>query len=402
MIKTTQAWVAFLLLIFLVACGPTAATPTSTPAGSPPPSSSSTTAPSLEPSPTVGVESHQPDLASSPLAIQAFLWWKPDIARRDIALVKEMGFAWIKQSFAWRDIEDIEKGAYNWYFPDLIVDEVEKAGLELLVRIDRQPFWSQGPGAELYLNGPPKDLTDFHDFCYVLADRYRGRIHAYQVWNEPNLSREWGEQEPNAAEYVELLKVCYNGIKAADPDAMVISAGLAPTGIDLPDAIPDDRFLQEMYAAGAASYFDVLGLNAPGYKAPPETSPDDAANPDLGWGGHRTFAFRHVEDMRAIMIANGDKEKRVAILEMGWTTDSRPDSPYHWHAVTEEQQADYLVRAFDYAQHNWPWLELMSAVYIAKFDWTEENEEYWWAITYPDFPETRVRPAYEALKAMPK
>jgi hypothetical protein len=199
-----------------------------------------------------------------------------------------------------------------------------------------------------------------------------------------------------------LLKVCYNGIKAADPDAMVISAGLAPTGIDLPDAIPDDRFLREMYAAGAASCFDVLGLNAPGYKAPPETSPDDAANPDLGWGGHRTFAFRHVEDMRAIMIANGDEEKRVAILEMGWTTDSRPDSPYHWHAVTEEQQADYLVRAFDYAQQNWPWLELMSAVYIAKFDWTEENEEYWWAITYPDFPETRVRPAYEALKAMHK
>jgi hypothetical protein len=336
-------------------------------------------------------------------AVQAFLWWQPAKAsRRDIQLVKEMGFGWIKQSFAWRDIEGIEKGAYDWYFADLVVEEVEKAGLQLLVRIDSQPFWSQGPGAELYLNGPPKDITDFRDFCSVLAGRYRGRIPAYQVWNEPNLSREWGEREPNAAEYVALLAACYSGIKGADPDAVVISAGLAPTGIDLPYAIPDDRYLQEMYAAGAAPYFDILGLNAPGYKAPPEVDPDDAADPDLGWGGHRTFAFRHVEDMRAIMAANGDAHKQVAVLEMGWTTDPRPDSPYHWHSVTEEQQADYLVRAYQYARDNWPWAGLVTVVYIAKFDWTTESEEYWWSITYPGFSETRVRPAYDALREMPK
>ncbi len=335
-------------------------------------------------------------------AVQAFLWWRPEIAERDIDLVKEMGFEWVKQNVAWRDIEDIEKGAFNWYFPDWIVDHTEQAGLKLLARIDRQPFWSQGPNADLYLNGPPEDLADFGDFCRILAGRYRGRIQAYQIWTEPNLSREWGEKEPNAAEYVEMLQVCYTAIKEADPDAIVISAGLAPTGITLPAAIPDDQFLQQMYDAGAADYFDILGLNAPGYKAPPEISPDQAADPDNGWGGHRTFVFRHVEDMRAIMVANGDKDKQVAILEMGWTTDPRPESSYHWHAVTQEQQADYLVRAYSFARENWSWVSLMTTVYIGKFDWTEQNEEYWWAISYPDFPETRVRPAYEALKAMDK
>jgi polysaccharide biosynthesis protein PslG len=44
----------------------------------------------------------------------------------------------------------------------------------------------------------------------------------------------------------------------------------------------------------------------------------------------------------------------------------------------------------------------MCTVYIAKYDWTEADEQYWWSITYPDYPETKVRPAYEALKAMPK
>ena len=341
-----------------------------------------------------------PQLPSPSYAVQAFLWWRPEIARRDIQLVREMGFDWIKQSFAWRDIEDIQKGHYNWYFPDLIVDEVEKAGLKLLVRLDRQPFWSQGEGADLYLNGPPLDPADFGDFCYTLAGRYRGRIHAYQVWNEPNLSREWGDRTPDATEYVALLRNCYTSIKSADPEAIVISAGLAPTGVDSPLVVPDERFLREMYLAGAAPFFDMLGVNAPGYKAPPETSPQEAADPDNGWGGHRTFAFRHVEEIRSIMVANGDAAKQIAILEMGWSTDPRPDSPYHWHSVTEEEQAEYLVRAYRYADEHWPWVGLMTSVYIAKYDWTEVDEEYWWAITYPVFPETRVRPAYNALRAM--
>ncbi len=349
-----------------------------------------------------GFISPWPHLPSPSYAVQAFLWWRPEIALRDIDLIKGMGFGWIKQNFAWRDIEDIAKGHYNWYFPDLIVDEVEAAGLKLLVRIDRQPFWSQGEGASLVENGPPQNLGDFEDFCHVLAGRYRGRIAAYQVWNEPNLSREWGNRPPSAADYVALLQACYAGIKSADPDAIVISAGLAPTGVHSPQAVPDDLFLQAMYDAGAAAHFDVLGLNASGYKAPPETSPAEAADPGNEWGGHRTFAFRHVEEMRAIMEANGDAAKQVAILEMGWTTDARPESPYHWHAVTEAQQADFLVRAYTYARDHWPWVGLMTTVYVAKYDWTTENEEYWWSITYPSFPHTRVRPAYHALQNMTK
>jgi polysaccharide biosynthesis protein PslG len=343
-----------------------------------------------------------PHLPSPSYGVQAFLWWNHETAERDIELVKEMGFGWIKQGFGWRDIEDIKKGHFNWYFADWIVDRAEEAGLGVLARIDRQPFWSQHPGEALYLNGPPADLRDLKDFCFALATRYRGRIDAYQVWNEPNLAREWGDRTPNAAEYVNLLRACYIGIKLADSEAIVISAGLAPTGADSPASIPDERFLREMYDAGAASYFDMLGVNAPGYKAPPEVSPEEAADPDLGWGGHRTFAFRHVEDIRAIMVANGDAEKQIAILEMGWTTDPRPDSPYHWHSVTEAQQASYLVRAYQYAAENWPWVGLMCTAYIAKYDWTEADEQYWWSISYPEYPQTRVRPAYEALKAMPK
>lgn len=327
--------------------------------------------------------------------VQAFMWWRPDLAVRDLQLINEMGFGWVKQNFAWRDIETNEKGEHDWWKADTIVQQVEDAGLKLIVRLDHQPFWAQADPDHPLNNAPPGDLQDFADFCGEAAARYKGRIRAYQVWNEPNLTREWGNEPPDPAAYTELLRVCYEAIKDADPQAIVISAGLAPTGQTLPVAIPDTDFLQGMYDAGAAEYFDVLGVNAPGYAASPETSPAEAAET---WD-HRSFTFRRVEDMRDVMVANGDEEKQVAILEMGWTLDEVNDA-YSWHAVDAQTQADYLVRAYEYARENWqPWIGLMTTIYIADYTWTEENEQYWWAITLPD---GTPRPAYHALKEMEK
>ncbi len=375
------------ILSGLIACTPVQAIVTPTPAALPTPTATAWP---------------RTRLMSPEYAIQAFLWWKPEIAKRDLTLVQQMGFTWVKQNFAWRDIENQQKGHYEWELADNIVRRVGKRGdLKLLVRIDRQPFWSQAPGTPDLDNAPPANLADFGDFCHTLAARYKGQVGAYEVWNEPNLAREWGNQPPNPAQYVELLKVCYVGIKSADPDALVISAGMATTGTSSNGAMPDDQFIEQMYQAGASPYFDILGVHAPGYKAPPEASPDEvAANPDLG--GQRFFAFRHVEDIRAIMEKYGDADKQVAILEFGWTTD--PIHPeYAWHAVTEQQQADYLVRAYQYAYEHWsPWISIMSALSLADPDWTENDEQYWWAISYPDWPENKLRPAYAALQAMPK
>ncbi len=330
-------------------------------------------------------------------------WWRvDDLFPQDLEAVNELGFGWVKQTFAWRDIQPIEKSGYDWYRPDRIVEQTEAAGLKLIVRIDRQPTWSvlpYMPQNDITENQPPGNYQDFGDFCFELADRFQGRIGAYQVWNEPNLDREWGEQTPNPAEYTDLLRVCYEGIKRGDPNAIVISAGLAPTGGPMPQAMPDADFLQGMYDAGAANYFDVLGLNAPGYKAPPELSPEEGLQEE--WGGFRWNTFRHVEDMRAIMVQNGDANKQVAILEMGWILQQEQHPEYQWFGVTEQQQADYLVGAYQYARENWqPWIGLMTTLYFADSNWTaEQNEQYWWSIVLPDGSR---RLAFEALKEMEK
>jgi hypothetical protein len=337
-------------------------------------------------------------MTSPDYGIQAFLWWRPEVATRDLGLIKQMGFRWVKQVFAWSDIEGAQKDHFNWTQADGVVYHADEAGLKLLVRLDRAPAWT-GAGAP---NGPPERYEDYGDFCYAVASRYKGLIHAYQIWNEPNLAREWGGRPPNPQEYVRLLSIAYRRIKEADPDALVISAGLTPTGTMSDEAMPDTNYLEEMYKAGLQNYCDMIGVHAAGYKAPPEVSPDEAAAQKDLYGGERFFCFRHVEDMRAIMEKYGDGDRRVAVLEFGWTTD--PVHPaYAWHAVTEEQQADYMVRAYRYAQEHWqPWIALMSLIYIADVGWTEEREEYWWAITYPQYPTPKFRPAYQALSAMPK
>jgi polysaccharide biosynthesis protein PslG len=337
-------------------------------------------------------------LRSPEYGVQAFLWWRREMAERDMLTVKDMGFRWIKQGFGWRDIE-LVKGEFDWSHTDHIVRKVLEYGdLDLVARIDHQPEWAR---TGCSMQGPPRNLVDYADFLTALATRYRGQIAAYQIWNEPNLAREWCDQSPDPAAYAAMLQTAYGAIKAADPSAYVISAGLAPTGTQPPEAMPDDVFLDRLYQAMGGSsrgFFDLLGVHAPGFAAPPETSPDEAAASEA-YGGERYFTFRRVEDLRAIQERYGDGATRVAVLEMGWTSDTVHPS-YAWHAVSEQTKADYLARAYRYAAANWqPWATIMSAIYICNPDWTEADEQYWWCITNPD---GTPRPAFDALKAMPK
>ena len=268
-----------------------------------------------------------PGMASPDYGIQAFLWWRPEVAHRDLGLVRDGGFTWVKQWFAWRDIEGRGKGQYDWSAADRIVASAEEFGLKIIARVDHEPDWA-GP--------PPGSNGDFVDFLTAMATRYRGRIQAYQIWNEPNLAREWGDKPPNASEYTQMLKRAYQAIKKADPNALVISAGMAPTTELSQRAVPDTQFIQSMYDAGAKPYFDLLGAHGAGYKAPPEMDPGQVATDpnyynvgDVNCPGDacRIYCFRHVEDLRQIMLDNGDARKRVVVLEFGWTRDERPDSP---------------------------------------------------------------------------
>jgi hypothetical protein len=326
--------------------------------------------------------------ANSPeYGMNVFVWGNPSTTDRDLSRVRDAGFTWQKTLFKWRDIEP-QRGVFNWSEADRVVLASKAANVKIIARLDFQPDWARADGAH---NGPPDNYEDFGRFVTELAKRYGtnssiGPVQAIEVWNEPNLAREWGHApltQASAGEYVELLKVAYQASKAVDPSIIVISAGLSPTGWSDETARPDDLYLNWMYEAGAKAYFDVLGAHGPGFKAPPNISPDEAASDPL-WGGHRSFTFRRVEDLRQIMVDNGDAGKQIWLLEFGWTTDE-VNPAYAWHRVTPEQHAEYLVSAYKWAHNNWsPWIGVMTLWTLPDPQWLPEREELWWSVGNAD------------------
>jgi hypothetical protein len=335
------------------------------------------------------------------------MWWDDLHRNHHLMVVNQMQFSHVRQSFSWSNIEPEQRDLalsdaerYIWWQADAMMDDIEDKGVQVVARLDGAPAWAIK--STVAYDEPPFDMERLEMYCAAVATRYRGRIDAYQIWNEPNLDREWGKHPPSAVAYAKLLAACSQAIRIADPDAIIISAGLSPTGTRSREVLPDEEYLWRLYAVdGFADSFDVLGVHAPGFGHPPEISPSEV----VAEGGLRWQSFRHVENIRAIMVANGDAETQIAITETGWTIDPRPDSPYNWFAVTAEQQADYLARAYAYAAAHWrPWVGLMVTLYLPDPFWTEEDEQYWWAIGTPTRPPwiLDVRPAYAALLEMRK
>lgn len=340
-----------------------------------------------------------PPFQSISYSIQTFLWWDEGYGGTQLDwVVQILGFDHVKQTFAWSSIE-LAKGDWEFTVTDRIVSEVENRDMQLIARMGQVPAWAADGDVDENANmeqhdTPPRSLDEWAGYCSKVAERYTGRIAAYQIWNEPNLSREWGDQEPDAVGYVELLAVCSEAIRAADPEAIIISAGLAPTGTHNEAAHRDDIFLDAMYRAGFQEYVDVVGVHAPGF-SPPEYGPDDAERDGQG----RWATFRRVEDLRKIMLMHDDAARQMAILEMGWTTDQQ-NPEYAWYAVSQEDQARYIVEAYAYAAEHWrPWVGLMSLIYMPKPGWTEADEEWWWTITTMD---RGHRPAFNAISGMPR
>lgn len=330
--------------------------------------------------------------------MNVFIWGNPSTTDRDLALMKSAGFTWQKTLFQWREIEGTAKGVFDWAEADRVVSASTQAGIQIIARIDFQPRWSRSDGAH---NGPPDNPQDFADFVKALISRYNssspiGRIPAIEIWNEPNLDKEWGMRpinEQSAYDYVSLLKAGYTAAKEADPSVIVITAGLSPTCTDNSAARPDDVYLQWMYDAGAKAYFDVLGAHGAGYDKPPSASPEESAEKH---NGCRVFTFRRVEDLRSVMVANNDAQKQIWLLEFGWTTD-QVNPAYAWHAVSPEVHAEYVVGSYRWAKDNWsPWIGVMTLWNMPDPSWGPWREEYWWGVTDPD---GSARPAFRRLSA---
>lgn len=300
--------------------------------------------------------------------------WK---IQKTFEMVREMGAPWVVEYFLWAAHEP-RKGVYDWSHADLVVDHARNQGLTLIARLGYVPEWARPPQTtHLYLD--PDNYDDFAGFAAAFAQHFRGRASHIIIWNEPNLSQEWGYRPPDPAAYAELLKAAYPAIKRANPEAMVLAGALAPTLAPAGSewGMNDLDYLRGMYDAGAAPYFDALAAHAYGWTFPPDAPADPGA-----------VNFNRVELLREIMIRNGDAAKPVFITEAGWN-----DHPRWTKAVRPAERARYTVDAYRRVR-DWPWVEAL-CMWAFRYPRPSGTYQDYYTFTGSDF---RPKPVYLALQ----
>jgi polysaccharide biosynthesis protein PslG len=239
---------------------------------------------------------------------------------------------WLRIDVNWNVIQYSGRDTYNWEPFDSIVRGVTSRGVHVLAGILYTPPWARAAGTPS--TSPPTDLAEYARFVKTVVRRYAPMgVHAYEIWNEPNVPIFWSPR-PDPARYAQLLKLAYAAVKSIDRSARVLSGGLSPHGaygqIDESGMNPL-TFLERMYAAGAARSFDALAWHP--------------FNFPYGFGFAKWSAWsqmtRTSPSARSILRAHGDGAKKIWATEFGFPTGRTPRD------VTEAKQAQLLRKSLN-------------------------------------------------------
>jgi hypothetical protein len=255
----------------------------------------------------------------------------PEQRDPELAAIAATGFGLVRAPLYWAEVER-SPGQYDFTRTDAAMAALARHGLDWLpVLVSTPPFRATSrdvdPDGRSYY--PPREAADLGAFAAVLVHRYgpeggfwaarpelpRHPIRSWQVWNEPNIPFFWRSGIDPAA-YAAMLKAAGKAIHAADPKAEVVAAGIPDTSVGM----SLERFLDGLYAAGAAGAYDTLALHA--YAPTPEAVVELA---------------RSTRDQ---MTRSGDRA-RLWVTEMGWSSAGL-SSPI---TVDEARQSAFLAGA---------------------------------------------------------
>jgi polysaccharide biosynthesis protein PslG len=254
------------------------------------------------------------------------------------------GANWVRIDVGWASLQPRRHRIAGYYVDriDEVVDEARERGLRVLATLWWTPSWANGGGDRAK---PPKKSSDFARIARWVADHFRGRVSAWEIWNEPN-HPDFFSGSPRR--FAKLLKAAYPAIKEEDPSALVVSGG---------PAYNDVEWLRGVYEGGGGPYFDVLATHP--YMAPADLPPE---TPDNG----TKWTLRHVEEVRSLMRDQGDSDKPIWFTEFGWSSHRNKSVDEAWRqGVTEKKQAKYLVRTLKLVEKSYP--------YVTNLFWYKER-----------------------------
>ncbi len=289
----------------------------------------------------------------------------------------------MRVNFVWGAVQPSAGSSYNWSHYDAIIGPAAQQGIRILPTVYSSPSWAAAKA-----NYPPSKahLNDFRAFAQAAAARYgangtfwsenpsipRIPVADWQLWNEVNSPSFW-YRKPSVKQYVALLRVFHAGIKAGDPSAHIVLAGLFRTprikhGIDL------DRYLPGIYRRKAKRLFDAVAVH------PYATTPRDALNA--------------VKETRKIMNRFKDRRTPIWITEIGWATGGSPPTPL---TVSPQRQAKYLRKAFRMIAANRRRLRIAGVIW---YSWRDVPGPIWFFHTGLFTSDFDTKPAWNAFTAL--
>jgi hypothetical protein len=220
--------------------------------------------------------------------------------------------------------QDVGGVPTQWSAIDNVVRLAAERGLTVLPVVIYAPAWDAVPPASA--GSPPAATAPYADFMTALVDRYGPRgtfwtdnpqipkdpIRMWQIWNEPNLIAYWSAQ-PSVEGYVKLLSAAHAAVKAADPGAKVVLAGLTNYSWE---------YLAQIYKVpGVRKLFDIAAVH-------PYTAMPQGVIEIIGLN-------------RRVMNRNGDAHKPILVTETGWPSSlgKVPANQDYGFATTEAGQA---------------------------------------------------------------
>ena len=245
---------------------------------------------------------------------------------------RRTGVELLRETFDWATIEP-SRGHYDFAPYDSFIAATARAGLQVLPIVFGRPRFEPaqtlaGGHLTATTTSPPARLSDFAQFAATLVRRYgpggafwranpKLPVHAissWQIWNEPNLPVYWAGK-PSAAGYVAMLAAAARAIRAVDPHAEIVTAGIPDSTL----GIALGPYVSEMLAAGARGTFDTLAINP--------------------YASSTAGVLAATANVRSELDHAGLKQTPIWLTEIGWASGGPPSG----FTVGPKLQALYVL-----------------------------------------------------------
>jgi hypothetical protein len=214
---------------------------------------------------------------------------------------------------SWPQIEPKED-QYRFEALDGYLSLAKEHNTDVLLPLGLSPQWASARPLEKSTYQPgyaaePRDTEYWRDYVTRVATHCKGRIHTYEIWNEPNFKPFWtGDTD----QMVTLTREASQIIHRIDPEASVVSpSATTSSGVD---------WLSTFLSHGGGQYVDVIGYHF--YDAP--HPPEDMVV--------------LIQKVKQVMADNGAGDKPLWNTETGW--------PYPRPFPSDDLAAAYLARAY--------------------------------------------------------